>query len=238
MIEIKNITRYHGKTAILKNITISVEKGKCLVLLGPSGSGKTSLLRIIAGLDRPHGGEILMCGNSISTPENIIGPEARNMSMIFQSLALWPHMTAMEHIRFVMKGSGKTGNGETKGKAQDLLDRMHLAGRGNRYPHQLSGGERQRLTIARALASRPGCLLMDEPFSNLDELLKDELMALTLREKKARNMTVVYVTHDVDEAITAADAMAVLRRGRIRKRWSGSEIQSLARHEILTYFAG
>jgi len=236
MIDIKNISRFHGKAAILKNINLSVDKGKCLVLLGPSGSGKTSLLRIIAGLDRPDAGEIVLSGRPVSAPDRIIGPESRNMSMIFQSLALWPHMTAIEHVMFVMGNQNNDGRHRIKERGFDLLCRMHLNGREERYPFQLSGGERQRLAIARALAPEPACLLMDEPFSNLDELLKKELLELTIREKNTRNMTVIYVTHNVDEAIRAADGMAVLVDGKIRKAWSESEIPGVDRQEILKHF--
>lgn len=236
MIEIKNISRFHGKTAILKNINLSVEKGKCLVLLGPSGSGKTSLLRIIAGLDRPDAGEIVISGKPFSSPDHVIRPESGNMSMIFQSLALWPHMTVLEHILFVMDKNNRSGKKHMREKANDLLVRLHLEGRGKRYPFQLSGGERQRLAIARAMASEPDCLLMDEPFSDLDELLKDELVELTIREKHARNMTVIYVTHNVDEALRVADDMVVLFDGKIRKAWSESEIPEMDRQEILKHF--
>lgn len=237
MIEIDNISRYYGQSTALEDVRLSVDAGRCLVLLGPSGSGKTTLLRIVAGLDRPDDGEIRLEGRTASTAKAVMPPESRNMAMIFQSLALWPHMTALAHIAFAAnRRRGQTGGKDRRDRALDILARMHLTGREKRYPHELSGGEKQRLAIARALAAEPGCLLMDEPFSNLDPHLKEDLLALTLREKTTRNMAVVYVTHQIDEALAAADEMAVLRDGKIRKTWSGPEISRLERRDVTTAY--
>jgi len=233
MIEIINLSREIEEKKILDDINLHIEEGHLLAILGPSGSGKTSLLRLIAGFDRPSRGEIKISGRTVSSPATLIPPSLRRVSLIFQSLALWPHFTVQGNIEFVIDKKQPGTKVEVQRKIDHLLSMMHLTDYKNRYPGELSGGEKQRLAIARALASEPEYLLMDEPFSNLDDLLKDELLGMTLSLKNKDRMTIVYVTHNIDEALFLADKIAVLKGGRIVKTWGSEEIRNLSREEVL-----
>lgn len=233
MIEIIGLSKKIGQQRVLENINLSAEEGSLLAVLGPSGSGKTSLLRLIAGFDRPSAGEIRLSGRTVSSPTILVPPAQRRLSMIFQSLALWPHLTVEGNIKFVMNGRTRGDRKRSREEIDRLLSLMHLERYRTRYPGELSGGERQRLAIARALASKPEYLLMDEPFTNLDDLLKEELLQMTLSLKKNSRLTIVYVTHNIDEALFLADQMAVLRGGRVAKRWLKEEIRELTREKVL-----
>jgi iron(III) transport system ATP-binding protein len=233
MIEMIGLTRTVGGRRILDEVSLQAEQGSLLAVLGPSGSGKTSLLRLIAGLDRPSAGEIRISGRTVSSPERMTPPVLRRVSLIFQHLALWPHLTAHGNIEFVIDRSRYPGKAQLREKIDRLLAMMHLSGHANRYPGELSGGERQRLAIARALGSDPEVLLMDEPFSNLDDLLKEELLAMTRGLKDNGRMTIVYVTHNIDEALFLADRIAVLKEGRVTRVWGNEEIKSLSRDQVL-----
>lgn len=206
MIEVKNVFKKYGEIDALKDISFKVNKNILLTILGPSGSGKTTLLRLIAGLERPDKGKILLDGKIVSTPSKIVPPYKRKISMIFQNLSLWPHMTVEQHLNFVLKDSKKIEN---------MLDKVKLSGFKKRYPHQLSGGEKQRLAIARALITEPSYLLMDEPFSHLDFSLKKEMISLLLNLRKDLKMTIVYVTHNLDEVMALADEIIVMGKGEI-----------------------
>lgn len=232
MITIVKVSSNIGNQKILRDITLTVEKGEILAVLGPSGSGKTSLLRLIAGLDMPTQGEIRVGGQLVRPPARLSSRTSCNISMIFQDLALWPHMTVFKNIEFVMDVKKLRNRAEVRKKIERLLSMLYLSEYKSRYPDQLSGGERQRLAIARALASEPRCLLMDEPFSNLDDLLKQELLDVTLSLKNKREMTILYVTHNTEEAFFLADRIAVLNKGRIVKIWNGEEIKGLTEREI------
>jgi len=233
MIEIIGLSKKIGQQSVLEDITLSAEEGSLLAILGPSGSGKTSLLRLIAGFDRPSQGEIRLSGRTVSSPTLLVPPARRQVSMIFQSLALWPHLTVEGNIEFVMDGRYRDNRQRGRKERDRLLSMMHLEPYRTRYPGELSGGERQRLAIARALASDPEYLLMDEPFSNLDDLLKEELLQMTLSLKGENGLTIVYVTHNIDEALFLADRIAVLRAGRIIKMWEGEAVKNLSREEVL-----
>jgi iron(III) transport system ATP-binding protein len=233
MIEMIHLARKIGGRLILEDITLQADKGRLLAILGPSGSGKTSLLRLIAGLDRPSRGEIRISGRTVSSPDKMIPPALRGVSLIFQHLALWPHLTARGNVEFVIDRERHRTKAVVMEKIDRLLTLMHLIDHKDRYPGELSGGEKQRLAIARALASDPEYLLMDEPFSNLDDLLKEELLGMTLSLKSKDRMTIVYVTHNIHEALFLADKIAVLKGGRISKTWASDEIQNLSREEVL-----
>jgi iron(III) transport system ATP-binding protein len=233
MIEMIRVARKIGRRLILEDITLQADEGRLLAILGPSGSGKTSLLRLIAGLDRPSGGEIRISGRTVSSPDKMIPPALRGVSLIFQHLALWPHLTARGNIEFVIDRERCRTRASVMEKIDHLLTLMHLSDHKDRYPGELSGGEKQRLAIARALASDPKYLLMDEPFSNLDDLLKEELLGMTLSLKNKDRMTIVYVTHNIHEALLLADQIAVLKDGRIAKTWVREEIKNLSREEVL-----
>lgn len=233
MIELINLSTEAGHKKILKDISLNIENGNSLALLGPSGSGKTSILRVIAGLDRPSKGEVRIDGQRASSPGELLPPAKRRISMIFQNLALWPHMTAWGNIEFVLNKKPRKTKEEVREKIESLLDMVHLQELKDMYPGELSGGERQRLAIARALGTEPRYLLMDEPFSNLDDLLRTELLRFTQTLKDRDDMTLIYVTHNVEEALLLGDMIAVINKGAISRIWRGEEIKYLTKEKVL-----
>lgn len=210
---LNNVAKGYDKIPVVDGVSLSIRRGETMALIGPSGSGKTTTLRLVAGLDFPDWGEIRLGGASMSTPEKIVPPFQRSVAMVFQDLALWPHMTAAQHIEFALPQRLRKKNNLREAVARVLsLVRMEKP---DRYPRQLSGGEQQRLALGRALASEPEILLMDEPFSNLDTDLKNELL-LDLKQLLADlNITTLYVTHQLEEAIYLADRVAVMEKGKI-----------------------
>jgi ABC-type Fe3+/spermidine/putrescine transport system ATPase subunit len=217
MIRIERLCKRYGRVEALREISIDISPEEVLAVVGPSGCGKTTLLRLVAGFDIPDEGSIAIDGTVCSTPaHHVAPPHTRGLSMIFQDLALWPHMTAFQHVAFIVKRK-TSSRAALLSEVQNILADVSLNGHGNRYPHQLSGGERQRLAIARALASRPRYLLMDEPFSNLDPLLKGEMRELLRGIRQQQKMGLLYVTHDVQEIHTVADRIAVMREGRLEQ---------------------
>jgi iron(III) transport system ATP-binding protein len=209
MLKIDNLSKKHGKVEALKGLTLELSLNEILAIVGPSGCGKTTLLRIVAGLESPDKGRVLIDGIEVSTPSNLVAPSKRGLSMIFQDLALWPHMTVREHIEFVLNKDKLSGD-VIRPSTDKILRDVNLNGYDNRYPHELSGGEKQRLAIARALVTKPKYLLMDEPFSNLDAILKEEMQELVMRLKNTLQMSIMYVTHNIEEAFVLADRIAIM----------------------------
>jgi iron(III) transport system ATP-binding protein len=189
-------------------LDLELEPGSRCALVGPSGSGKSTLLRLLAGLERPRAGEIVIDGKVASTPRTLLDPSARGIGFVFQSGALWPHMTALRHLTFAAPRLGAAG-------ALELLGRVGLAGKEGRRPAELSGGEAQRLGLARALAGTPRILLLDEPLQQLDAHLRDELAGLIREVALERNTTTLVVTHDAREAIVIAERALVIDGGRV-----------------------
>ncbi len=224
LIELKNIKKRFNEVAAIDGVSIEIKAGECFALLGPSGCGKTTLLRLIAGLDEPDEGEIHINGRKVCGPKNIVPPHLRRIGMVFQDLALWPHMTVKENIAFCLKG-GKLDKKEIGKKINDVLDMVSLNGQRVYHPHKLSGGERQRVAIARALVSEPQILLMDEPLSSLDPLLKKEILELIENVKQKFNTTLIYVTHDQNEALSLTDRIAVMNRGRVEQTGTIEELK-------------
>ena len=196
-LEIRGLAKAYGAVKILDGLTLAVPSGGRVVILGPSGSGKTTLLRLIAGLDLPDAGEVLLDGAVMSAPGWAAPPSARKVGMVFQSPALWPHMTAAENIRF---GLGGLERAAARQRVGELLAALGLEGLAGRFPHELSGGEARRVALARALAPHPALLLLDEPLTNLNLELKAEVHAVLEAHLAAHQPTLVYVTHDPAEA--------------------------------------
>jgi len=232
MLAAENLTKRYGNAEALKGLTFEVSSGEVLAIIGPSGCGKTTLLRLVAGFESPDEGRVLIGGVEVSSPVRVLAPSKRKLSMIFQDLALWPHMTVREHIEFVINKENKSKGGILS-NVDRILNDVNLCGYRDRYPHQLSGGEKQRLAIARALASNPTYLLMDEPFSNLDSILREELQGAVLDLKVNRQIGIIYVTHNVDEALTLADKMAVMREGRLEQIGSKDNVLSAPKNEFV-----
>jgi ABC-type Fe3+/spermidine/putrescine transport system ATPase subunit len=237
MIETRELTKQFASTVALAGVTLNVPLGETVVVLGPSGCGKTTLLRLIAGLEAPDSGEIRINGASVASSGASVDPRARQVGMIFQDLALWPHMRVLENVCFGL-GSGWRKRHSAVAPGLTALRRVELERHKDRYPHQLSGGERQRLAIARALAPGYPYLLMDEPFSSLDPLLKDEMISLLRRLRDALKTTIVYVTHDLDEALTLADRILMMKQGRVVGELVSATLAGMSRESLLEWYKG
>jgi len=217
------------------HISATVDERELVVALGPSGCGKTTFLRLIAGLEQPDSGEIEINNREVSSVRRLIPPHQRGLSMIFQDLALWPHMQVLGNVTF---GLGKKPGGRTQvqERALEVLRWVGLDGHRARYPHQLSGGERQRLAIARALAPGHPYLLMDEPFSSLDPILKQEMIGLLRRLREELEITVLYVTHNLDEALALADRILMMKKGRLVGELGPDALKDLSEEALLSWY--
>lgn len=205
-VELDHITKRFGEVTALSDVSLRVGQGEFLTLFGPSGCGKTTLLRLIAGLEVPDAGRVLIHGAVATDLTVIVPPADRGIGMVFQDLALWPHMRAARHIDFVLRGRGLS-KAQRRERVDELLALSQLENRRRTYPNQLSGGEAQRLAIARALATDPGILLLDEPFANLDLPRRHRIIDEILRRKSDNGLTVIMATHNRQEAEDLSDAV-------------------------------
>lgn len=210
MLQIANVARRFAATPAVQDVSLTVKPGQVTCLLGPSGCGKSTTLRMIAGIEQLDSGTIHIDGNPVADRRNSLPPEKRSVGMVFQDLALFPHMTIAANIAFgIPKARRKSAD------VAQMLDRVGLAGYGDKYPHQLSGGEQQRVALARALATGPKVMLLDEPFSSLDQRLRSEMREFALDLLREAGTAVVLVTHDPDEAMMMADRIAIMEQGRV-----------------------
>jgi len=215
-VELKALTKRYGETAAVADVSLRVEHGQLVCLLGPSGCGKTTTLRLIAGFIEPSAGEIVVGGKVLSSPQRTVPPEGRNMSMIFQSYALWPHMTVAENVAYGLK-IRKLDKAVIDAKLRAILSTARLEALAERYPGELSGGQQQRVSLARALVVEPETLLLDEPLSNLDANLREEMRFEIRRLHDEFKITTVYVTHDQAEAMVTSDRIVVMNLGRVEQ---------------------
>jgi iron(III) transport system ATP-binding protein len=236
-VELRGLTKHYGPLAVVDNVSLTIEHGRLVCLLGPSGCGKTTTLRLIAGFVEPTAGEILVGDQVLSTSARTVPPERRNMSMIFQSYALWPHMTVAQNVTYGLE-LRKLDKDTIAGKLKAILETTHLAELADRYPGELSGGQQQRVALARALIVEPETLLLDEPLSNLDANLREEMRFEVRRLHDEYRYTTVYVTHDQSEAMTTADVIAVMNAGKIEQAGSPEEIYERPRSEFVARFIG
>ncbi|MCV6585534.1 MAG: ABC transporter ATP-binding protein [Marinibacterium sp.] len=210
-LEIRNIRRAFNGRAVVDDVSLSILPGQVTCLLGPSGCGKSTTLRMIAGVEMQDSGEIWVDGKLICDTVFRLPPERRGIGLMFQDFALFPHLSVADNVGF-----GLTGNRDARrARIEEMLDRVHLRRHIDSFPHQLSGGEQQRVALARAVAPRPRVMLMDEPFSGLDNRLRDGIRDETLDLLKAENTAVLLVTHEPEEAMRMADEIALMRDGRI-----------------------
>jgi len=214
MIETRHVTKYYRSVRAVEDVSLEVAEHASVAVLGPSGSGKTTLLRLIAGLEVPDKGEITIDGKMASTVGWALAPSQRGIGFVFQTPALWPHMTVTQNIMFGLHGIPRT---EAHSKLQELLVRMSLAELARRYPHQISGGEARRVALARALAPEPRYLLMDEPLTSLDPKLKGEMISLINESMRRTKASLLYVTHDLSEARKIAARIVSIRDGRLAR---------------------
>src|ERR1700688_2147497 len=233
LLEIQNVSRRFGDFTAVDQVSIAVEAGEFFTLLGPSGCGKTTLLRMIAGFDLPDGGRILLNGEDLAERP----PEQRPVRTVFQSYALFPHMTVEGNIAFPLQ-MARTPSGEIPGKIEEALVDVRLSGFGKRYPHELSGGQKQRVAIGRALVTHPTVLLLDEPLAALDAKLREEVQIELINLQKEVGITFVYVTHDQTEALALSHRIAVMNKGRVEQIDQPSKIYSFPTSRFVADFIG
>jgi len=219
LLEVRDLCHRYGAKPVLRGVSLRLARGELACLLGPSGCGKTTLLRLVAGFESPASGSIEVQGELLSDAGRVVPPERRRMGMVFQDFALFPHLDVADNVAFGLAHLPATQRAH---RVQTLLALVDMAGAGSRFPHQLSGGQQQRVALARALAPQPALVLLDEPFSGLDESLREhlasEVRAILVRE----GSTALMVTHDQHEAFALADAVGVMNDGRI-EQWGSAE---------------
>lgn len=219
-ITLTNVSRAYDGAPALDAVSLTAPEGQVLALLGPSGSGKSTILRLVAGLEPVDAGEIRAGDAVVSAPGRTLAPEHRRIGMVFQDYALFPHMTAAANVAF---GLDKVERGAREALSLQWLDRVGLKHRAAAYPHELSGGEQQRIALARALAPKPRAVLLDEPFSGLDPVLRAELRDVSLAALRETQTTTLFVTHDAEEALLVADRLAILKKGKLVQEASPRE---------------
>lgn len=232
-VELKNINKSFKDFKASNNVNFSIEEGKLIGLLGPSGSGKTTILRMIAGLETPDSGDIIIGGTRV----NDIPAGKRGIGFVFQNYALFRHMTVFENIAFGLQVQKKDKK-FIKTRVQELIELVGLKGFEKRYPHQLSGGQRQRVAFARALAPNPKLLLLDEPFAAIDAKVRKELRSWLKEMVEKLGITSIFVTHDQEEAVEVADEIIVTNRGRIEQKGTPIEIYKNPKTPFVAQFIG
>jgi iron(III) transport system ATP-binding protein len=238
-VTITGLTKRYGDLAAVEALDLEVAPGELVALLGPSGCGKTTTLRLVAGFLQPEAGEIRVGDRCLSSPASVVPPERRKMAMIFQSYALWPHMTVAQNVAYGLRFGGRqVGKTDRDRRVIEILKVVQLAGFESRYPGELSGGQQQRVAVARALVVEPEILLLDEPLSNLDANLREEMRFEIRRLHEAFGITTLYVTHDQAEAMVISDRIAVLERGRVAQIGTAEDLFERPRTRFVAQFIG
>lgn len=232
-IEIQNITKQFGNVTAVNNVSFSIREGELVALLGPSGGGKTTVLRMIAGLEMPTSGEIVIKGQRM----NELSVQKRNIGFVFQNYALFKNMTVFKNVAFGLKIK-KWKKADQEARVAELLELLELTGLEKRYPHQLSGGQRQRVAIARALAPKPSVLLLDEPFGAVDAKIRQELREWLVRLHHDLNVTTLFVTHDQEEAMEVSNRIVIIARGRLEQIGTPRQVYEEPANEFVARFIG
>lgn len=233
-LDVTNLNRTFGGRRVVKDVSLQIAAGQVTCLLGPSGCGKSTTLRMIAGVESLDSGTVTIDGKVMADGAKNQPPETRSVGLMFQDFALFPHLTVAQNVAFGLKGTAS----EKTRRVSDLLEKVTLSGFSAKYPHQLSGGEQQRIALARALAPRPRVMLMDEPFSGLDNRLRDGIRDATLDILKAEGTAVLLVTHEPDEAMRMGDEIALMRDGAIVQRGAPYNIYNApADREAAAFFS-
>ncbi len=236
-VEIKGASKHYGALKALNNFDLTIEPGTFTVLLGPSGSGKSTLIRSIAGIERLDSGRITFGDRVVADNGFHMAPEKRDLAMVFQDYALWPHMTAFENVAYALKRRNLDTT-ESNRRVNEALERVGLSAKGPNYPFQLSGGEQQRVALARAIVGRPSLLLFDEPLSNLDADLRERLRVEIATLTREIGATACYITHDQSEAFALADQIGVLRAGELQQIAAPEEIYRTPANRFVASFTG
>ena len=236
-LELAALTKRYGSIASVDGIGLAVERGEFICLLGPSGCGKTTTLRMIAGFLEPDAGEIRVNGKTVSAPGAVVPPERRNMGMIFQSYAVWPHMTVRDNVAYGLRMQRVPAPERAK-RTDALIKAARLGDHAEKFPAALSGGQQQRVALARALAPNPDILLLDEPLSNLDANLRGDMRFEIRRLHDEFRNTSIYVTHDQVEAMTMADRIVVMNAGRIEQIGSPQDVYDRPASRFVARFIG
>jgi sulfate/thiosulfate transport system ATP-binding protein len=232
-IDVRNISKSFNGFKALDDVSLTVPDGSLTALLGPSGGGKSTLLRVIAGLEQPDGGEVLFSGESVTS----LPAQERGVGFVFQHYAAFKHMTVRDNIAFGLK-IRKRSKPEIRARVDELLELVHLGGWAGRYPAQLSGGQRQRMALARALAVQPRVLLLDEPFGALDATVRKELRDWLRRLHEEVHVTTIFVTHDQEEALEVAQQVAVINSGRIEQTGTPDDLYERPANPFVMGFVG
>ena len=233
VLQLKNINKYFGKNHVIKNVNLNFEKGHFITFLGPSGCGKTTLLRMIAGFYEPDEGEILLNGKNIER----VPPYDRNTAMVFQEYALFPHMNVFDNVSYGLRVKKKPKD-EIEKRVRQALSLMQLEGMEKRFPNQMSGGQQQRVAVARALVMNPEVLLLDEPLSNLDAKLRENVRVELRQIQQKMGLSTIYVTHDQSEALSMSDAIVVLKDGIVHQVGTPQEIYFEPKTAFVADFIG
>lgn len=238
IINLKNISKSYEKVEVIKDLNLQIEDKEFTTLLGPSGCGKTTILRMIAGLETPTAGEIYFDDTCVYSDKKKINipPEKRNIGFVFQDFALWPHLTVFENVAFGLRAKRDTK--ELEQRVMHALDAVRLSEFRDRYPSQLSGGQQQRVGFARAIVTKPDCILFDEPLSALDAILRDEMRMEIKRLTAELGVTAVFVTHDQMEAMSMSDRIVVLNKGAIEQQGKPEEIYQKPKTMFTAKFIG
>ena len=234
---LRNVARLYGTVEAVADFSLELAPGEFVSLLGPSGCGKTTTLRMIAGFVPPSAGTIEMEGQQISSPSSVVPPEKRRMSMIFQSYAIWPNMTVGENVGFGLQVR-RLSRAEIDRRVDAILDVVQMRNLKGRYPAELSGGQQQRVALARAIVVEPEVLLLDEPLSNLDANLREEMRFEIRRLHDAFKITTVYVTHDQSEAMVTSDRIVVMNKGRIEQIDAPHKLYARPKSRFVAGFIG
>ena len=233
VLQLKNINKYFGKNHVIKNVNLNFEKGHFITFLGPSGCGKTTLLRMIAGFYEPDEGEILLNGKNIEK----VPPYDRNTAMVFQEYALFPHMNVFDNVSYGLRVKKKSKD-EIEKRVKQALALMQLEGMEKRFPNQMSGGQQQRVAVARALVMNPEVVLLDEPLSNLDAKLRENVRVELRQIQQKMGLSTIYVTHDQSEALSMSDAIVVLKDGIVHQVGTPQEIYFEPKTAFVADFIG
>ena len=236
-VNIQNVTKAFGDNVVLREFNATFRDGEFITLLGPSGCGKTTMLRIIAGFEKPTRGEVYIDGTLVSGGKTFVPPEKRGIGMVFQSYAVWPHMNVFDNVAYPLT-IRHVSKAEIKASVERVLGIVHLSQYAERFPNQLSGGQQQRVALARALVAEPKLLLLDEPLSNLDAKLRESMRFEIKEIQRKLGITVVYVTHDQTEAMAMSDRIFLINRGDIQQCGTPQEIYNSPVNQFVADFLG